>query len=114
MRAATCRHYGSPDNLKIEDIERPVPGADEVLVAVQSTSVTSGDVRLRQFKGAGIFWLPMRLMFGILRPRNPVTGMEFAGRPPIGPVETGVAGFRIGTRLHNEPSSVGRAIHRRE
>lgn len=80
MRAATCRHYGSPDNLKIEDIERPVPGPDEVLVAVQSTSVTSGDVRLRSFKGAGIFWLPMRLMFGVLRPRNPVTGMEFAGR----------------------------------
>lgn len=80
MRAATCRQYGSPEVLNVEDVRKPTPTADEVLVAVHSTSVTSGDARMRAFKGAGIFWLPMRLIFGVLRPRNPFPGMEFSGR----------------------------------
>jgi NADPH:quinone reductase-like Zn-dependent oxidoreductase len=48
----------------------------------------------RAFTGAGIFWLPMRLLFGVLRPRNPITGMEFAGT--IAAVGQGVTGFRVG------------------
>lgn len=94
MRAVTYRRYGSPDVLKVEEVERPTPAADEVLVAVRSSSVTSGDVRMRSFTGAGIFWLPMRLIFGVLRPRNPVPGMEFSGEV----VEVGkdVTAFGVG------------------
>lgn len=94
MKAVTCRQYGLPDVLKIEDVERPVPKDNEVLVDVHSTSVTSGDVRMRAFKGAGIFWLPMRLIFGVFRPRNPITGMEFSGR--VAEVGKDVANFRVG------------------
>lgn len=94
MRAVTCRQYGPPDVLKIEDVDRPVPKDNEVLVAVHSTSVTSGDTRMRAFKGAGIFWLPMRLIFGVLRPRNPTTGMEFSGR--VADVGKDVTDFRVG------------------
>lgn len=94
MRAVTCRRYGSPDVLRVEEIERPMPAANEVLVAVRSSSVTSGDARMRSFKGAGIFWLPMRLIFGVLRPRDPIWGMEFSGEV----VEIGkdVTAFRVG------------------
>lgn len=94
MRAVTCRRYGSPDVLKVEEVERPTPAANEVLVAVHSSSVTSGDARMRSFKGAGIFWLPMRLIFGVLRPRDPIWGMEFSGEV----VEIGkdVTAFRVG------------------
>lgn len=94
MRAVTCKRYGAPEVLKIEDVQRPTPNAGEVLVAVHSTSVTSGDVRMRAFRGAGIFWLPMRLMFGVLRPRNPFTGMEFSGR--VAEVGKGVTTLRVG------------------
>lgn len=94
MRAATCRQYGSPDVLKIEEVGLPTPNADEVLVAVQSTSVTSGDARMRLFKGAGIFWLPMRLIFGVLRPRNPIAGMEFSGH--VVDVGKDATSFRVG------------------
>ncbi len=80
MRAATLRRYGSPEVFKIEEMERPVPKADEILVAVHSTSVTSGDVRMRKFNGPAIFWLPMRLIFGILRPRNPIPELAARGR----------------------------------
>ena len=79
MRAATRRRYGPPEVLAIEQIDRPSARDNEVLVRVHASSVTSGDVRLREFKGAGVFWLPLRLMFGMLRPRKPVPGMEFAG-----------------------------------
>jgi NADPH:quinone reductase-like Zn-dependent oxidoreductase len=94
MLAASCRRYGAPDVLKIEEVARPTLKADEVLVRVRASSVTSGDVRMRAFTGAGIFWLPMRLLFGVLRPRNPITGMEFAGT--IAAVGKGATGFRVG------------------
>lgn len=94
MFAATCRRYGAPEVLQIEEVARPTPKGDEVLVHVCASSVTSGDVRMRAFTGAGIFWLPMRLLFGMLRPRNPVTGMEFAGT--IAVVGQSATAFRIG------------------
>lgn len=94
MLAVTCRHYGPPEVLKVEEIGRPAPQSDEVLVRVHASSVTSGDVRMRAFSGAGIFWLPMRLLFGVLRPRNPVTGMEFAGS--VAAVGQSATRFRVG------------------
>jgi NADPH:quinone reductase-like Zn-dependent oxidoreductase len=94
MIAVTRRRYGPPDVLAIEDVERPSPKDNEVLVRVYATSVTSGDVRIRGFRGAGVFWLPLRLMTGILRPRDPIPGMEFAGE--IAAVGAAVTSFRVG------------------
>ncbi|MBA3067446.1 MAG: NAD(P)-dependent alcohol dehydrogenase [Hyphomonas sp.] len=94
MLAVTCRRYGPPEVLKIEEVARPTPKDDEVLVRVRASSVTSGDVRMRAFTGAGIFWLPMRLLFGVLRPWNPITGMEFVGT--IADVGKGATAFRVG------------------
>lgn len=94
MKAAISRNYGPPEVLKIEEVERPSPKADEVLVEVHKSSVTSGDVRMRAFTGAGIFWLPMRLLFGVLRPRNPIPGMEFSGR--VAAIGEDVTSFRVG------------------
>lgn len=94
MLAATCRRYGPPEVLRIEEVARPMPKADEIIVRVHASSVTSGDVRMRAFTGAGIFWLPIRLLFGVLRPRNPITGMEFAGTTAA--VGQGTTGFRVG------------------
>jgi len=94
MRAVTCRRYGPPKVLRIEDVERPTPADHEVRVRVHATTVTSGDAKIRGFRGAGVFWLPMRLMLGLFRPRNPVPGMEFAGR--IDAVGRDVTHFRPG------------------
>lgn len=94
MLAVTCRRYGPPEVLTIEEVARPAPKDDEVVVRVIASSVTSGDVRMRAFTGAGIFWLPMRLLFGVLRPRNPIAGMEFAGT--IAAVGQGATAFRVG------------------
>lgn len=94
MLAVTCRRYGPSEVLKIDEVARPTPKHGEVLVRVHASSVTSGDVRMRAFTGAGIFWLPMRLLFGVLRPRNPIAGMEFAGH--IAVVGQGVTAFHVG------------------
>ncbi len=94
MQAVACFRYGPPEVLKVEEVARPTPKADEVLVRVRASTVTSGDVRMRAFTGAGIFWLPIRLLFGVLRPRNPITGMEFAGS--IAAVGDGASGFSVG------------------
>ena len=47
MKAVTCRRYGAPGVLRLEDLPRPTPRKNEVLVRVSATTVTSGDVRMR-------------------------------------------------------------------
>ena len=79
MRAVTCRRYGPPEVLRIEDIPSPPVGPRDLRVRVHATTVTSGDARLRGCRGPVIFWLPLRLVFGLRRPRQPVLGMEFSG-----------------------------------
>ena len=94
MKAVTCRRYGPPEVLRVEEIDQPIQEANEVLIRVHASTVTSGDTRMRAFTGAGIFWLPMRLLFGALRPRNPITGMEFSGT--VAAIGNSVKGFHVG------------------
>jgi NADPH:quinone reductase-like Zn-dependent oxidoreductase len=94
MKAAIYRKYGPPEVLGIENVARPTPKDDEVLVRVRASSVTSGDVPMRGFRDAGVFWLPMRLMLGLFGPRNPIAGQEFAGQ--VESVGQAVTRFRVG------------------
>jgi NADPH:quinone reductase-like Zn-dependent oxidoreductase len=90
MRAVVQDGYGPADVLRIADVELPIPKDDEVLVKVDASSVTRGDaMRLRHAE-----YRLMRAATGIRRPREPRTGMEFAGRvEQVGPA---VTGFRVG------------------
>ncbi len=80
MLAAIQRTYGAPNVLTLEQIEPPTPGPGDVLVQVHASPVTQGDRRLRSSDFPALTWLPGRLIFGVTRPRNPVTGTQFAGR----------------------------------
>jgi NADPH:quinone reductase-like Zn-dependent oxidoreductase len=42
MKAMVYRHYGTPEDLRLEDIEKPRPGDGEVLVRIHATSLNSG------------------------------------------------------------------------
>ena len=97
MKAAIFRKYGPPEVLKVEEARRPIPKDSEILVRVRVSSVTSGDARIRGFRAPVVFWLPMRLMLGLLGPRNPVAGQEFAG--DVAAVGKAVTQFRVGDRV---------------
>lgn len=74
MKAIVTTRHGSPDGLKLQDVERPTPGEDELLIRVHAATVTAGDVILRKLPR--LMYLPMRL-FGVRRKEIP--GHEFAG-----------------------------------
>jgi NADPH:quinone reductase-like Zn-dependent oxidoreductase len=97
MRAIVCTGYGPPDVLHLRDVVKPVPKDDEVLVRIRATTVSAADCELRRFDFAPWIWLPIRLAFGIRRPRQPVLGQELAG--DVESVGTAVRSFRKGDRV---------------
>jgi NADPH:quinone reductase-like Zn-dependent oxidoreductase len=74
MRAVVYDRYGPPEVLRVEDVERPAPRGDEVLVKIHATTVTRTDCGVR---GARPFFV--RFFTGLLRPKRNIIGMEFAG-----------------------------------
>jgi NADPH:quinone reductase-like Zn-dependent oxidoreductase len=97
MRAVVCTAYGPPDVLKLRDVAKPVPKDDELLVRIRATTVSTADCELRRFDFAPWIWLPIRLTFGIIRPRQPVLGQELAG--DVEAVGKDVRSFRKGNRV---------------
>ncbi|QDS35484.1 NAD(P)-dependent alcohol dehydrogenase [Brevibacillus brevis] len=79
MRAVVCTKYGSPDVLELREVEKPIPKDNEILIKVHATTVTSGDCRIRAFQSPFLLWIPMRLVLGLTKPRNPILGVELSG-----------------------------------
>ncbi len=79
MKAVIYEKYGLPNVLKLKDVDKPILKDDEILVKVMATTVTAADVRLRSSDFPPLFWLPARLMFGLLRPKKKILGHEFSG-----------------------------------
>ncbi len=92
MRAAVHRRYGPPEVLRIEEVERPVPKDDEVLVRVHASTVSQTDCHMRRAKP-----LPWRLFLGLRRPRRPILGRELAGE--IEATGAAVTAFAVGDRV---------------
>jgi NADPH:quinone reductase-like Zn-dependent oxidoreductase len=80
MKAVVWTNYGPPDVLKVQEIENPVPKANEVLIQIHSTSVTAGDCELRRFKIPTYLWLPIRIYTGLRSPGNIILGQEISGK----------------------------------
>jgi NADPH:quinone reductase-like Zn-dependent oxidoreductase len=74
MRAVVFDRYGPPEVLRLDEIERPVPKDDEVLVRVHATSATRTDCGLR-----GAEYFVARFYTGLFRPRRGHVGIEYAG-----------------------------------
>jgi NADPH:quinone reductase-like Zn-dependent oxidoreductase len=76
MKAIVYTKYGSPDVLHLEEVEKPVPQDDEVLIKVQAASVNAYDWH---FLTADVFLI--RLMSGgLLKPKNTTLGADIAGQ----------------------------------
>lgn len=74
MKAVYCTAYGTPGVLKIVEIPKPIPQANELMIRIHATAVNSGDVRIRRADP-----LAVRLFFGLSKPRKPVLGGVFSG-----------------------------------
>lgn len=92
MRAVVFDHYGPPEVLRIEDVERPVPNEDQVLIKVRATTVNRTDCGWR---GADPFFA--RFFTGLLRPKHRTLGMEFAGE--VAEVGSAVTEFAVGEEV---------------
>ena len=81
MRAVVYDRYGPPEVLRLEEVERPAPKEDEVLIKVHATTVTRADCATREANrqsGPAVMLLS-RLISGFRRPRQPILGTELAG-----------------------------------
>ena len=74
MKAAVYKKYGPPDVVKIEEVERPAPGSNEVLVKVFATTVNRTDCGFRSAE-----YFISRFFSGLFRPKFEILGNEFAG-----------------------------------
>jgi NADPH:quinone reductase-like Zn-dependent oxidoreductase len=75
VKAAVQRRYGPPDVVTVEDVPKPAPRDDEVLVRIHAAVVGVVDGLAR--RGAPFY---ARVHFGLRRPRFPVLGCDFAGQ----------------------------------
>lgn len=97
MKAVVCTKYGPPEVLQMQDVEKPRPADNEVLVKVHATTVSMGDFRIRSFTVPSVAWLPARVALGIRRPRRNILGIELAGE--VEAVGANVRRFSEGDRV---------------
>ena len=92
MKAVVHERYGPPEVLRVSDVPRPEPDVDEVLVHVRASTVTRTDCGIRS---ARPFFA--RLFTGLLRPRQPIAGIEYAGE--VVSVGKALTAFGLGDRV---------------
>jgi len=105
MKAMVLTKYGSPDVLKLKDVEKPIPKENEVLIKVFATTVTLYDCWQRSCTAPTGFGLLNRIASGIRKPRQPILGTELAGE--IEAVGKDVKLFRKGDQIFGFTGSLG-------
>jgi NADPH:quinone reductase-like Zn-dependent oxidoreductase len=92
MKAVVRTQYGSPDVLHLEEVEKPVPKDDEVLIKIYATSVNAGDWHL--LRGDPLI---MRLATGVFSPKNKILGGDVSGCVEM--IGSNVKQFKIGDEV---------------
>jgi NADPH:quinone reductase-like Zn-dependent oxidoreductase len=92
MRAVVYDRYGPPDVLRLEEVERPVPKDDEVLVKIHATTVNRSDCGWRSAQP-----FITRYFLGLRRPRRSILGGELAGE--VEAVGAAVSQFEVGDHV---------------
>ena len=93
MKAFIYERYGPPETLRMAEVDKPVPKADEVLVKVLASSVNAADWHV--LRGKPLF---SRATLGLLRPKHQILGGDVAGR--VEAVGDGVIRFKPGDEVY--------------
>jgi NADPH:quinone reductase-like Zn-dependent oxidoreductase len=104
MKAIICTKYGPPEVLQLQEVEKPIPNDNEVLVRIYATSVHIGDWRLRSFTVPPLFRLPFRISMGFRGPRKKILGEEISGE--IEAVGKDVKRFKEGDQVFGDTGAV--------
>ena len=92
MKAIVYNKYGTPDNLELKEVDKPVPGDDEVLIKVFAVSINDWDLGL--LKGDFI----NRMLNGLRKPKRKTLGSDIAGRIEV--VGKNVKKFKPGEEVY--------------
>ncbi len=99
MQAITYSAYGPPEVLTLSQLPEPVPADDELLIRVRAAEATKSDCEMRSFRyPVKWFWLPMRIVLGMRKPKRPVLGFYFAGE--VAAIGARVTGFSVGDAVY--------------
>ncbi|HKJ58638.1 MAG TPA: NAD(P)-dependent alcohol dehydrogenase [Halobacteriales archaeon] len=101
MKAVVAQSYGPPDVLRLEEVERPAPEDDEVLIEVHAAGVNAADWHLLRADPPLV-----RLMgFGLFKPKNEILGADVAGR--VEAIGSDVTHFSPGDEVFGDLSACG-------
>jgi len=101
MKAIICTKYGSPDVLKLEEIQKPIPSDDEVLVEVHAASVNYNTLILVK----GEPFLARLMGIGLLKPKYKIPGNDMAGR--VEAIGRNIKQFQPGDEVFGDISGCG-------
>jgi NADPH:quinone reductase-like Zn-dependent oxidoreductase len=87
MKASVYTEYGPPEVLQLKEVEKPIPKDNEILIRIYATSITYGDIVVRNFRDISPgkffmplpFWLIGKITLGIRKPKTTILGAELAG-----------------------------------
>lgn len=79
MKAVVCTKYGPPEVLVLQDVAKPEPKDDEVLIKICATTVTASDALIRAMDQSFFLRFILQAIFGFGGPRNPILGMALSG-----------------------------------
>jgi 2-desacetyl-2-hydroxyethyl bacteriochlorophyllide A dehydrogenase len=98
MKGIVWTKYGQPDGLQLQEIEKPVPKDDEILIKVHATTVTAGDCEMRRLELPLMLSFPMRFYAGLIKPKRiTILGQELAGE--VDDVGRNVKSFKKGDQV---------------
>jgi NADPH:quinone reductase-like Zn-dependent oxidoreductase len=109
MKAIVYEKYGAPEVLHMQEVDKPAPKDNEVLVKIHATTVNFGDLLARNFPNVTsdgfhmpwLFWLMARVDFGLSEPKKTVLGSELAGE--VEAVGKDVTRFKPGDAVYGYP-----------
>jgi NADPH:quinone reductase-like Zn-dependent oxidoreductase len=93
MKAFIYQKYGPPETLRMAEVDKPAPNADEVLVKVLAVSVNAADWHV--LRGKPLF---SRATLGLLRPNHQILGVDVAGQ--VEAVGSDVTRFKPGDEVY--------------